>query len=343
MQIAKGLYKDGHYGGPGGEPQRLVARRAAALRRPSTTPPAACTRRPRCGGRAAGRRQILLVVPARPPPGRPGRGPRRGRCWPRSTRRSSTTRAVAERAGRRVQAVRRGARVPVGVRRRAALALAGCPARCSGSTTLTRPEYLLFVALFALLVLGRDAWRDRARSVLGARRGGCCSSWRSRRAGALDGAQLHACSTASCPSHRRRQGAVRRHLPARRRPPAARQAPADRPLLAARRTSRHARSRDTEMGPLLDRVAQEVPGPRARRRAGQDRARELPQVRERAAARLRLDGDPARSRTCGTAAPARRCALGAGSRSTTGAGVLGARGAAGSPGGGAGRRCRSAC
>ena len=61
---------------------------------------------------------------------------------------------------------------------------------------------------------------------------------------------------------------------------------------------------------------EEVPGPRPRRRAGPDRARELQEVRDRAAARLRLDGDPQDPEHVGPRLVGRRCRRSSGSPTT---------------------------
>ena len=157
------------------------------------------------------------------------------------------------------------------------------PGALLGLTTLTRPEYLPFVALFALLALARVWLGHRAAACSPASPPRRCSSppsapcWRPGRPA------TRSCSTASSGHHGRRQGAVRRHLPARRRPPAARQAPADRELLRQEGPPLHRGARDRD-GAAAQPGRQEVPRPRPRRRAGPDRARELPQVRDRAAA-----------------------------------------------------------
>ena len=159
----------------------------------------------------------------------PGRSPAcRRRCSPPPTRRSSrtTSRLLAEPvalfwlpAG--------DARLPVGVRRRAAGWRWLAPGALLGLTTLTRPEYLPFVAAVraARAACGCGVG-DRARA---------CSPGSSPRL-LLVVAAFAACSrpgpSATCivarplrAGHdRRRQGAVRRHLPPGRRPPAAGQA-----------------------------------------------------------------------------------------------------------------------
>ena len=105
------------------------------------------------------------------------------------------------------------------------------PGALLGLTTLTRPEYLPFVAVFALLALLR-VWLGHKRGPAARRRRGRAPGGRLlRRARPVDGAQLPGAGPLRARHDRRREGVVRRHLPARRGPPAARQAPADRPVL----------------------------------------------------------------------------------------------------------------
>ena len=122
----KGLYEDGHYGGPGaGEPERLVAGRAAALR--SGLPPHR-GRAPEGGAaaaRAAGDGHDPAHLPARPPARRPGGGTRRRAAGRDLSGVHREHRPHAGRAGGAVLAAGGDARVPVGVRRRAPVALAG--------------------------------------------------------------------------------------------------------------------------------------------------------------------------------------------------------------------------
>ena len=269
MAIAKGLYTDGHYGGPGAvEPERLVAGRAAALRR-RLLPHG---RRAREGGaaarRAAGHRHDPAHLPARPPPRRARSPAWSPRCSPPPTPRSSRTTgrllaepvalfwlpaamlaflwasdggsvvalAGARRAARAdhahaagVPAVRRAVRAARARARVARPPRAGC---CPGSS----PRLLLVVAFCGVLAPWTVRNADRARPL------------RARH-------------------HGRRQGAVRRHLPARRRPPAARQAPADRAVLRQEGPPVHGGARRPDDGAAAQPGREEVPGARPRRRA----------------------------------------------------------------------------
>ena len=207
--------------------------RAAALRAPSTTSRAACTSRRRCcSSRCWAPARSCSPTCSRRRLAGPVAGRDRARCWPPPTRRSSTTtgRLLAE---------------PVALFWLPAAMLAFlwasdggrpwrwlAPGALLGLTTLTRPEYLPFVAAVRAARARRACGSATGRGLLGRRRRrGAARRRLLRRAGALDGAQRDRARPLRPGHHGRRQGAVRRHLPARRRPPAARQAPADRALL----------------------------------------------------------------------------------------------------------------
>ena len=152
------------------------------------------------------------------------------------------------------------------------------PGALLGATALTRPEYLMFALFLGLVVLVAMARRRGVR--LGVAGGGAVRGRVRARARALDGAQLRRARPLRAGHDRRRQGAVRRHLPARRRAPAAGEAGADPALRGQAGGHRPGGRRHPDEGPARQGRAQ-VPGPRARRRARQDRPRELPQVRAR--------------------------------------------------------------
>ena len=207
--------------------------RAAALRAASTSSPAACTSRRRCCCVALlGTGTILLTYLLGRRLGGPVAGlvaRAAGRDLPGVHREQ---RAAARRAGRAVLAARGDARVPVGLRRRPPVALAGARRAARAHHAHPARSTCRSWPLFALLALAR-VW-------LGAPRAACCGGVA---AAALlvaafcavlapwTVAQRDRARPLRAGHHGRRQGAVRRHLPARRRPPAARQAPADRALL----------------------------------------------------------------------------------------------------------------
>ena len=133
------------------------------------------------------------------------------------------------------------------------------PGALLGLTTLTRPEYLPFVALFALLALARVWLGHRAGLVPGLVAAlllvvafcGVLAPWTVRNYLVLD--RFVPVTTGGGKAL-----FVATYLPGER-PPAARQAPADRPLLRQEGPPLHAGAASTEMEPLLDRVAKKYP------------------------------------------------------------------------------------
>ena len=151
-------------------------------------------------------------------------------------------RADSERADRRVHAHRGRAWLPVGVGPGPRdLGVARARRACSARPRLTRPEYLPFVAVLG--AARADQGRAATRLADSASPRPRCSWPRSRRARALDGPQLPRARPVRAGHDRRRQGALRRDLPARQGPPA----PVKRALIERftgnRRTSPTRRSR----------------------------------------------------------------------------------------------------
>ena len=184
------------------------------------------------------------------------------------------------------------------------------PGALLGLTTLTRPEYLPFVAVLAVLALARVAWRHP-------------ESWRAGLPGGIAAAALLtlAFCAALAPWTARNYLVLDRFVPvttgggkalfiATYLPGDGRQQLVKRRLIEryyGKKNLPYETVRDTEMEPLLDRVARKYPELEPRRRAGPHRARELQQVRRRAALRLRVDGDPQDPEHVGPRLVDRRC------------------------------------
>ena len=172
--------------------------------------------------RCSGALMVLLVYLLGRRLGGPVVGPGRGRAGRDLPDLHRQQRAVPERADRRFHAVGGGARLPVGVGRGPrAVGVARARRSCSARPRSRAPSTCCSSRSSRCSRCCVQA-RQRARRADRASPPRRCSWPPSRRAGAVDGPQLRRARPLRAGHDRRRQGAVRRHLPAGRRPPAAR-------------------------------------------------------------------------------------------------------------------------